>query len=240
MSDDNVLTPEQEAQLRAIADGFVDEEGNPVEPLAYARRRLKLPTLKRVIKSASQDAIYDLELEDGTRLSVGGVADVWNPRKVEAAIGDYIAGALPYYTAKPFRTIGNALLHPSVCVLDAAGGATKLEQAKEWLAEFVGDYSAHAPVDLDDPEELFAVLEYDHPVWRGSDDRLYVRVPKLMRWVNTHYGQRVSDPDLRNRLARLGFSKPRNKDGQVGARNATGAVRQRRFFASAPGFDPEA
>ena len=120
---------------------------------------------------------------------------------------------------------------------------TRLDEAREWVAAFserpddLGRFEATLPVvDIADPDRLLDTLTADTPIFRGSDRRIYVRPPRLLRFVNREFGQRTTAQDLGRRLARLGFSRPRNAEGKLAARDDDGRAVSRRFLASPPGW----
>jgi hypothetical protein len=146
-----------------------------------------------------------------------------------------------WYTPKEWRPF-------AIAVINAAepDQATDSEQDEtlEWLASFLDAAStrrllAHSPEDavqLDDPAALFAVLRADDGAFRGSDDRLYVRPPQLLEHVTLMLRQRTTSSDVRQRLGRLGFTKPRNSQGQLAARKGSETA-TRRYLHSEPGFE---
>jgi hypothetical protein len=214
-------------ELDAVRAVVRDENDEDVDALELARKRLKLPTLASVIRRAREDALYDFELEDGTILPVGPT--LLDPRRVEAAIEGHTDGAPPYYSPAKFRPIANAL-HKIADLRDT--GATASNETRAWLADFVGEQAARALVDVESPDALAEVLPYS-AAFRGTDRRIYVHLPGLVRWVTRVYGARTTTRDLSARLARLGF-----ESAQPSARVDGDRVVKRRLWVSPAGFDP--
>jgi hypothetical protein len=131
----------------------------------------------------------------------------------------------------------------------ASVGTTTDEETIEWIADFEarvagGEDNPTRIVHLDDPPELYQVLKDGDALFRGDDDRLYLRVLPFLthvrgpRWL----AQKVSRAELEHRLDALGFSKPPTDDrGRLSARRPSTiehgpATRDRTFLRSKPGF----
>jgi len=238
----NVIPEEEVERLREAKQAprtFQDEDGNEVEPLEFARRKLRLPALRRVVKRARRDAIYDLELEDGTAdgmcVPVGSSRDLMDPRKVEAVVADATDIGIPYYGAKLFRPVANALL--SIAELEDTG-STPENLTRAWLAAFAmpADASWAEAVDLKDPEQKARAVR-EGSVFRAADGCLYVYSRAFEAHVR-HF-QRVptgGEKDLTARLARLGFAQTRLSVPR--RRGDEKEPPKRRFWRSPPRFDP--
>lgn len=214
---------------------FVDDDGDAVEPLDFARRKLRLPGLRRVVKRARRDAVYDLDLAADGLVEIGSSADLMNPRRVEAAVADATGVAIPYYGAKGFRTIASALL--MIAELEDSG-ATPENVTRGWLARFVHErISANAaPTDLQDPEARADLLAIFAEAFTAGDGRTYVHAPSLERFVREALKQpNATRGSVSARLARLDFEPVQIE----GPRNQRGAkVAKRRYWRSPADFDP--
>jgi hypothetical protein len=213
-----------------------DENGEPIEALSLARKRLKLPRLRRVVKHGDSNALYDLELEDGTRIPLGTSADLMNPRKVDAAIADSTGVAIPYYGAPKFRTVAGALL----AIVEVENtGSPEAEETCDWIGSLLvmgGQLVAMSPAGEGDGLQLADVVAEpeDFPCFRGDDRRLYLRLDAFHLHVRSRIGQRaITRRDLAARIARIGFTKH-----QPSVREA-GRTLKARYWRSEPGFDPE-
>ncbi len=226
--------------LRSDAVQLLDVAEDPAEIFQLASTALAMPDgrhLSRVIvRGADDDAEYDLHLNDGTEIACGTEATLRDPRKMDARIARAIKRNPPYYMPKQWRSIALALIRAAEP--DAATGGRQ-DEAADWLADYA--HNGHVcprTVNLDDAADLFDTLG-EWAAFRGDDDRFYIHVPTLVSWVTQSYGQRTSARDLARRLARLGFTRPRNAEGKLAARNGSQVV-TRRLLASPPGFDPHA
>jgi hypothetical protein len=221
----------------------VVEDGEERDALEYVRKRLDLPTFRRTIKRGSEDAIYDLELEDGTLIRVGFIGDLRSPSKVADAIGDKLGFLPPHYTPGKFRPIANALLAVAVTVDDS----TPNDETRAWLTEFFeAKIGNGASFDLEDDDDRATVVGgrggddgFDRPLpaFRAVDGRMYVRLESLDDYLHRQLRKRISRKEIAARLGRLGFEKQtingrRSKRGQK--------VPTPRFWISPADFDVEA
>jgi hypothetical protein len=231
----------REARKYPSPVGWLD----PDQALGFANRCLQLHGADVIVRVVQRGDHFDLYLADGRVIHAG--ADLFNPRKFDKAAGPVLGKAVPYYPQKGWREVADAILRARE-VEDLGGGEE--EETREWLLGFTEDHGLMArvgaspadpdqPVDLDDPADLYSTLAQDDGAFYGSDDRLYLRVGQLLRWVNQEYRLRLTDAALRRRLSALGFSRPPTAEGKLSARDpATDQVSGRRFLASPRGFRP--
>jgi hypothetical protein len=251
-----VVEPEAFRQVREVQQGapaavFLEATDDRDELLRRVTLGTRLPEGRRLVevveRGTDEDAEFDLRLEDGTRFGVGKASAVADPRKLDTVFASRAKHELPYYTPKEWRPFAFAIMRAAVP--DGTSGG-KVEEAREWLAGFGEQERSLAEpegsgkpgllvVDLDDKEQLWRVLYHDKPsMFLGSDQRAYVRVPHLFRYINRLWGQHPTSQDLKRRLARLGFRPPNNKEGKLAARAPEdGAFSSRRYLASEPGFE---
>src|SRR5581483_5835127 len=203
-------------QARETPKAAVDEQGEPVKGLTAANKlaglaRKKEKRIVRVVQRGEGNAaVIDLEFAHGARVSAT-VKQVFDPRWMEGALTLATKIAPDWATPKEWRVFGVAVLQAAM-----ADEATDTEAAEtcEWLRSFFDrattrELTAHNPtetVQLDDSAALFDVLKADEAAFRGSDGRLYVRVPKLGEHVAMELRQRVTSSELRQRLGRIGFT----------------------------------
>jgi hypothetical protein len=217
------------------------------EGLSYANTRLQLSGDDEIVRVAQRGSDFDLYLRDGRVVHAG--EDLLDPRKFDKAICPVIGRTVPYFSPKEFRGVADAIL--SAREVEDLGGS-EAELTGEWIerwtdgdgASLVGHVltcpaSPDEPVDLDDALAVYETLAEDRGAFYASDGRLYIRVGQFLTWINNTNKLRISDKALRRRLGGLGFSKPRNAEGQLGARHPkTGRTAARRFLASPEGWRP--
>jgi hypothetical protein len=233
----------REAQAHPSPRAWQEETS---EGLVFANARLQLRGADAIVRVAQRGNDFDLYLDDGRVVHAG--EDLLDPRKFDKAICPVIGRTVPYFTPKDFRGIADAIL--SARVVEDLGGSEG-EETREWIAAFTDSdntmvgYSTTCPADPAEPvelgsaAELYEALLEDRAAFYGSDGRLYLRVGKLLRWVNQEYRLRVTDRALRRRLGELQFSKPNNDEGQLAARDPkSGRTAARRFLASPEGWTP--
>lgn len=200
-------------------------------------------------RGESDNAVYDLEVSDGHRIRLGNARAVMDPRLWDARVVPRTKHEPPYLTPKEFRPIG---LNTLRAARRDEASSTEEEQTREWLAAFrespVSGGDAATPFDvapldvkLEDSERLYDLLLADQPIFGTADGRIYVRVGGLLRFVRQRLKESVTDAELRARLGRLGFRKPRNAEGKLTARLPGGDKQvSRRFLASPRDFRLEA
>ena len=215
---------------------FVKLNGELCDPLALARRELRLDRhprlLKRVIRRSRVDPLFDLELADGTLIPVGDAEAMLDPRKVARALAATILHAPPHYGSSRFRDCGRALLH--ISELEDTG-TTPGSELCAWLAELLNTVSA-MPIDLEDASARQEALTHAHRAFWATDERLYVHLPALEEYVRRFLHVPTTTRDLTARLARLGF-EPHRVEGPRHERGAR--IAKRRYWRSPPGFDPD-
>ncbi len=196
--------------------------------------------VRAIERGEGAGAAIDLYFENGAHATCTA-KQLYDPRHMDPLLTQATKVPPDYLTPTQWRPF-------AIVVLQAAepDNATDSEATEtgEWLATFIDETStrtltAHAPgsaVQLDDPLALFDVLKADDGAFRGSDDRLYIRPPQLLQHVTAVLRQRTTSTELRQRLGRLGFTKPRNSQGQLAARKGNETI-TRRYLASEPGWE---
>lgn len=220
---------EERRRLRKIEG----EDGEPIaDPLEHARKKLKLPTLRRVVKRAKRDALYDLELEDGTLIPIGGIGQLKDPRKVEEAVAD-VADEMPqYYSGPKFRPIVNCLL--AIAELEDSG-VTPDTVTLGWLAGVFPDEATRV-IDLESDDDRRLALSSDVGAFKREDDAtLYIYLPAFELQLKRRLQVLATQRDLAARLARLGFEQVWVQERRRGHEQN---VRKRRYWRSPVGFDP--
>jgi hypothetical protein len=233
-------------QARKTPKAATDDTGQALKKLSAANELagLKGKRGKRIIgaieRGEGNAAVIDLEFENGARVSAT-VRQLFDPRHMDGAITQATKVAPEYHTPKEWRPFPIAVLQASTPDNATDDEAT---ETGEWISSFAHECTthellAHAPgsaVPLDDPAKLFDVLKSDDGAFRGSDGCVYLRVPQLLEHVTGLLRQRVTSTELRQRLGRLGFTKPRNSQGQLAARKGEETI-TRRYLASAPEWE---
>lgn len=234
---------------------LLETTDDPGELLRRFNGAFQSPAGRAVAAVTLRGEQLEAELEDGREVRLGTAEHVLDPRKMDARLAPSMDHEPPYFTPKEWRALGFCLIRAAS--EDPTAAASEAEETKEWIAGFLEnptalpgggglDWTLEEGVALGDGGELlYDLLAADAPAFRGDDRRLYLRPGKLLKFVNTAYGQRTTRADLIRRLSRLGFTKPRNKEGMIGARPPEGGEEKglkpktRRYFASPPDFNPE-
>ncbi|HEV7483609.1 MAG TPA: hypothetical protein VGO13_10975 [Solirubrobacterales bacterium] len=217
------------AREQALAE-FRDDRDQRVHPLDFLRTSLKSYDLSRVIKHGSSNSLWDLELENGTRIPLGTSVQIQEFKKVKGAL--LSAGrVMRRFTASEFDKVTEAF---ALVAETEDTVASENEETAGWLASFIADRGGQK-VKLGDADTLRNLLRDpdDLALFRDEQDRIYLRLPKLSVHVTRVIGQRTTSRDLAARLSRLGFKKK-----QLGARDGDETLKAR-FWRSPPNFDVE-
>lgn len=218
---------------------YIEIDGEKVPALDYARRHLRLPNLRGVIKRGLTDSLYDLELDDRTLIPIGPYSHLKDPRKVEDQLGDIAGITLDYISGPKFRPIARALR--AIATLDD-DGTTPENVTCAWLANFIRGHDDRL-ADLDDPEiKAWAAgvsggsRGYMPGAFRDTHDRLWVHRDDFTRHVRNVERVGTTEKDVSARLKRLCFTSDR-----VEAPHTARSTRKpkRRYWRSEPGFYPQ-
>jgi hypothetical protein len=205
-----------------------------VDALTFARHALDLPTLRRVVQRAREDALYDLEMEDGTLVPIGSISQLADPRRVDEAIAGQL-GFMPdaHYSRPQFKPVINALL--AIAELED-GGATPGNLTRVWVARFAGERAVGRVFNLTDPEARSTILDETWQAFRGSDERLYLHGPAFLEFVRGALRERIEPKETYARLARLGFDQYQVAEQRT---SRDSRPRKRRYLRSPADFTPE-
>jgi hypothetical protein len=219
-----------------------DEKQTPDRKLAIAN---KLANLARGTKIAhviergeGNDTQYDIHLENGECVSVTE-AQLYDPRVLERRFRRASGRPMDWLSPKEWKPAADAIGNAA-----KSDGVTdgEREETLEWLASFIAARSTDghtvAVIDLDNAETLYTAIR-TRAMFRGSDGRLYMRSPALLDHVVQALKQRTTTPAIRQRLGRLGFTKPNNSEGKLTARH-DGESATGRYLASPVGFEVDA
>lgn len=210
-------------------DAFREKHGEM--PLARLRRQLRSPDLRRVIKHGLSNSLWDLELQDASRVPLGNSEQIQEPKKVRGALLS-VGRPIERFSLKDFDPITEALALVAE-VEDTV--ASEREETFGWIASFVNQVGGGRTRKLDDPDHLRHLLEDPDgdPAFLDGDGRLYLRLAKLAQHVTKGVGQRTTTRDLSARLDRAGFGKH-----QLGVRDGEHTLKAR-YWRSPTGFDLE-
>jgi hypothetical protein len=199
-------------------------------PLDRLRRQLRSPDLRRVIKHGRSNSLWDLELQDGSRVPLGNSEQIQEPKKVRGALLS-VGRPIERFSLKDFDPITEALALVAE-VEDTV--ASEREETLGWIASFVNVMDGGRTRKLEGDHLLNLLRDPDNePVFRDGEGRLYLRLAKLAQHVTKGIGQRTTARDLSARLDRAGFGKH-----QLGARDGEQTLKAR-YWRSPPGFDVE-
>jgi hypothetical protein len=210
----------------------VDDDGKVLRKLAGASKLAGLAKGTRITRVVERGegahAEYDIYLENGACASVTE-AQLSDPRVMERRFRKASKRPMPWIGPKEWKPAADAIANEAQP--DNTTGS-EAEETREWLAHFLNELTV---IDLDNPEALFYAIAAQR-TFRGSDDRVYVRPPELLHHVVVVLKQRSTPTDVRRRLSRLGFTKPRNAEGKLTARHGD-QVATHRYLASPPRFE---
>jgi excisionase family DNA binding protein len=195
--------------------------------LADVNRKLGLPEERQIVefvqRGTGRDAEFDIRLADRTLIEIASASALLHPQKFESS---FAVAAIVWdegFSRKEQKRLAEALLRVRVVV-----GGDERDQTREWLAEWfdtcgIGDRDGIPRVDLDNAADKFRALEDDIGFFRGGDDRVYVRRPRFVDFVNRSLGERLSSIAIGKRLERLGFAKAgENREGRSRRDTASG------------------
>jgi hypothetical protein len=210
---------------------FRDDRGDPADPMDFLRRSLRSPDLKRVVKHGQSNSLWDLELEDGSRIPLGNSEQIQEPKKVRGALLS-VGRPIRRFKLDDFDPITEALALLAE-VEDSVG--SEIEETAGWIASLVVTYDCNRVLQIEDADTLRNLLADpdDLVAFRDGQDRLHLRLPKLAYHVTRSIGQRTTVRDLSVRLARAEFKKV-----QLSARDGEKTLKAR-YWRSPAGFDGE-
>lgn len=217
------------AREEALAE-FRDDRDQRVHPLEFLRTSLKSPDLRRVVKHGSSNSLWDLELENGSRIPLGTSVQIQEFKKVKGALLG-VGRVMRRFTASEFDSVTEAF---ALVAETEDTVASENEETAGWLASFIADRGSQQ-LKIRDVDTLRNLLRDpdDLAIFRDEQNRIYLRLPKLAVHVTRVVGQRTTSRDLAARLSRLGFTKK-----QLGARDGEETLKAR-FWRSPAGFDVE-
>jgi hypothetical protein len=215
-----------------------DDDGNDIEVVAldFARIRLWLPTLERLIQYGLEEPIYYLELTDRRRIKVGTVTQL---RRTPDATLDAIAvemGDAPTIPLKKWHPIFRALL--AIRKIEDTG-TTPGQETAGWIASFLEESLRPGAFDLSVQADSTDAATNDHHAFTDTEGHLHLRVEELDRYIRTvlrvSRGE-VSKGALCARLRGLGFKYT----NVYPPRDEAGNRPERRYWRSPAGFNPKA
>ena len=228
-------------------------EEKKARALELIRKRLKAPSIARVIKRGRTDSDYEFELNDGTLVKLGKADALENPRKTKAALFDALGIVVEVAERKKWLAIKQAIANASEIIETS----TEAEETLSWLHAFVSRSSVLGSdqnyltdplprIDYSDKAKLFEVLRSirsgsnksssSHSVkgFFDTEARCYLQITAFERFINFNSltTERMTAPKLSIRLTRLGFNKV-----EVAARQGEKVVNVRMYVSPAKFFD---
>lgn len=242
------------AQVVSIKRGLSREE-KKARALELIRKRLKAPSIARVIKRGKTDSDYEFELNDGTLVKLGKADALDNPRRTKAALFDALGIVVEVVERKKWLAIKQAIANASEIIETS----TEAEETLAWLHAFVSPSSLRGPeqgflsealpkIDYNDKQKLFEALRLirhgaNNPHFANSkkgffdnEDRCFLHLTTFLRFININAltAERMTPMKLSARLTRLGFKKV-----EAAARQGK-PVMNVRMYASPPKFFDDA
>jgi hypothetical protein len=234
----------------SIKRGLSREE-RKARALELIRKRLKAPSIARVIKRGKTDSDYEFELEDGTLVKLGKADALDNPRRTKAALFDALGIVVEVVERKKWLAIKQAIANASEIIETS----TEAEETLAWLHAFVSRSSLRGSdqtyltetlprIDYNDKRNLFDVLRSIRSSSNASgngrsvkgffdnDERCYLQITAFERFINFNAlsTERMTAQKLSMRLTRLGFNKV-----EVAARQGEKVINVR-MYVSPPKF----
>jgi hypothetical protein len=171
---------------------------------------------------------YELVLDDGRTVELGRAADVLTPRRVQAAVADVLAVAIPLRTLARWRPIGEAILAAAE-VVDC--GCDPADELAGWVRRYLSNY--RSCLDVEDLRErrknyaeqpdlqvvLVERLRDGRPA--AKDGHVYLTLLEQHEHL-IHRGVRITQPELARRLRRSGWTP-----AQLAARTTGGPINAR-------------
>jgi hypothetical protein len=212
-----------------------DEHSNDIEvnALDFARIRLWLPTLTRVIQYGTAKPIFYLELTDGRRIEVGEIDKLRRSSNATLdAIAVEVGDTPPPMSPAKWHPIARALL--AIRVVEDTG-TTPSQETRGWIAGFLAE-SLSGTLNLDDKDDALSATTGSYEAFTSKDEHLYLRAEALDKYIRTTLrvsrGE-VSKGALCARLRGLGFEYATVSDKEK-------QRHQRRYWRSPAGFNPKA
>jgi hypothetical protein len=239
------------AAVVSIKRGLSREE-KKAKALELIRKRLKAPSIVRVIKRGKTDSDYEFELEDGTLVKLGKADALDTPRRTKAALFDALGIVVEVVERKKWLAIKQAIANASEIIETS----TEAEETLAWLHAFVSRSSlggsdqtymteALPKIDYNDKLKLSDVLRsirnsdaasINHSVkgFVDNEDRCYLQITAFARFINFNAlsTERMTAQKLSLRLTRLGFKKV-----EVAARQGEKKISVRMYVSPAKFFD---
>lgn len=204
--------------------------GPHVDHVEVLRHHLQLPELQRIVKDGRRGENYQLVLQDGRVIAIGGVAVLTNQTRFRNAVLPQLRRLPPRLKPAQWDDVAE---HTEQAAEERDTIASAEEEAVEWIADWLRRSSVPT-VDLGDAEQLFDLLASPPRALVTPDGRLCLRLPELLRWIAQRTAERISTREMSTRLAALGFTKP-SDGGQLQARRGS-EIRKARYWISRPGF----
>jgi len=232
----------------------LSREEKKTKALELIRKRLKAPSIARVIKRGKTDSDYEFELSDGTLVKLGKADALDNPRRTKAALYDALGVVVEIVERKKWL-IKLAIANASEIIETS----TDAEETLAWLHAFVSRSSLRGSdqsylseclptIDYIDKSKLFDALRlirssantseidsrYSLKGFFDNDARCYLQITAFARFINfgSLSSERMTAPKLSARLTKLGFKKV-----EVGARQGEKVINVRMYVSPAKFFD---
>jgi hypothetical protein len=218
------------------------EEQVEVDALDFARGKLHLPRLARLIRHGKTDPVFALDDAEHGRIELGPISKLRTPSHVADQVA-LVTGNWPW---RPRRN--GQWFHEIACALLAIqeleeSDSTPEDITRQWVEEVARQWGGN-PIDLDDPEQR-AEAAANEPgkahkqVFRTTDERLYVHAPSLDSYVRSILKiPGVTPAQITRRLAALGFESATVEGPWVeGPGDGERRKAKRRYWRSPPRFE---
>lgn len=192
-----------EVAARKEAEAREAVEGGPAAVLEVLQSRLGLP-VQGFIQTGSDPATYYLDLNGHGRLLLGNADDVLACRKVRAAVVEKTGKVLPKQKGEEWEQTAQLLFSivEKVEIVDLE----RLEEARNWVMDYLADQPRLADAGLESKEEreiYKAAFAQKLPFKR--DGLTYIYPPELLKHTRANLFSSLAIRDLQVRLFEIGM-----------------------------------
>jgi hypothetical protein len=215
-------------------DGYDDEdeeEAPPADPLTYLKTRKAFHGIPLVgaRKLGRENPHYDLVLEGGRTIGLGGTEDVISPRRARVVMAKDFQRVIPLYTQAKWDKIAQAIL--TLAGLGEESVMEPSDETRSWLSSFWAVRTPIAEGEVDEDS-----LRSCEKILLDAEGRAYISASELRKHVHVTFGEVMSTQQLGARLRVLGFEG--GKKGRRSWREGKKVV-TRRLWRSPTGFHPD-
>src|SRR5947209_3531986 len=181
------------------------------EALELLQKRFDLPMLQAVIQRGSSDSSYELRLEDGRIIVLGGAYEIHQQAKVRARLFDANAVMKKYHSIE-----WDEVLKAIRSAVEQVETITESEELRAYVLGFIGKGRSHinprddfAKVNFNDEDKTYLLKALSNREYRTFYDSqtgvVYLAIGRFIEHLNMNSGRRWSRRDVATLLSRNGF-----------------------------------